>query len=72
MPGEQIDLSKRVDAAWKGRPFIGVHFVCCGVYARIYRQPNAKAYRGRCPRCLRTLKVRVGAEGVDARIFQAR
>ena len=34
------------------RPYIGVYFECCGVYARIYRQPHQRVYRGRCPRCL--------------------
>jgi len=54
-----------------GRPFIGVYFECCRVYARIYRQPNEKEYRGRCPSCLRAVRVRVGPEGTDARLFRA-
>ena len=54
------------------RPFIGVLFDCCGVYARVYRQPDQREYLGRCPRCLRTLRVRVGPDGTPARIFRAR
>lgn len=54
------------------RPYIGVHFECCGVYARIYRQPDKMVYQGRCPRCLRTLTVRVGPDGTQTRIFRAR
>ena len=54
------------------RPYIGVYFECCGVYSRIYRQPDSKMYVGRCPRCLRQVQARVGPEGVNARIFRAR
>ena len=56
----------------KRRPYIGVRFECCGVYARIYRQPNSMYYVGRCPRCLRTVRVRVGPDGTSARLFRAR
>lgn len=54
-----------------GRPYIGVAFECCGVYARIYRAPDETEYTGRCPNCLRTLRVRVGPDGVQTRIFRA-
>jgi hypothetical protein len=54
------------------RPYIGVYFECCGVYARIYRQPGQTVYFGRCPRCLRQVRVRVGPEGTNARLFRAR
>ncbi|MBI4577760.1 MAG: hypothetical protein HY722_15975 [Planctomycetes bacterium] len=53
-------------------PYIGIHFDCCGVYQRIYRQPGQTAYVGWCPRCLRRVRVRVGPGGVDQRIFEAR
>lgn len=54
------------------RPYIGVLFECCGVYARIYRRPGQPFYFGRCPRCLRTLRVNVGPGGSQERIFRAR
>lgn len=55
-----------------GRPFIGVIFECCGVYQRIYRAPEATAYRGCCPKCLRAIMVPVGKEGTGERFFRGR
>lgn len=54
------------------RPYIGVYFECCGVYLRIYRRPEQREYSGRCPRCLREVRVRVGPQGTTARMFRAR
>jgi hypothetical protein len=53
------------------RPFIGVLFDCCGVYERIYRAPEHRVYRGRCPRCLRPIQIRVRPDGTRARLFRA-
>jgi hypothetical protein len=54
------------------RPYLGILFECCGVYARVYRQRNQMIYRGRCPKCLRMVRVRVGRDGTTARLFRAR
>lgn len=57
------------DAAPARRPFISVQFNCCKVYQRVYRSDDGERYEGRCPKCGRTVRFRVGAGGTDARAF---
>lgn len=59
------------DAAATHRPWIGVRFECCGTYTRIYRNADATAYVGHCPRCMRPVRVRIGADGTSDRFFRA-
>jgi hypothetical protein len=54
------------------RPFLTVHFACCGVYQRVYRDPDGKHYRGRCPRCALPVTFAVGAGGTASRSFVVR
>jgi hypothetical protein len=61
------DAARRANC--KDRPFISVHFACCGVYRRIYRSANGKSYFGNCPRCARPVRFKVGPGGIDARAF---
>lgn len=57
---------------WLGpRPYIGMLFECCGVYTRIYRRPGQMVYVGRCPKCMRPVRVRVRRDGINARLFRA-
>jgi hypothetical protein len=51
------------------RPFISVHFACCGVFRRIYRSADGKSYLGHCPKCARPAHFKVGPGGTDAREF---
>ncbi len=53
------------------RSFLGVNFACCGVYARIYVNPERSAYLGHCPRCGRPLQIKIGPGGSDQRFFTA-
>ena len=54
------------------RPFLSVHFACCGIYQRIYREPDGRSYRGRCPRCALPVTFAVGEGGTAARSFIVR
>lgn len=51
--------------------FLGIMFDCCNVYGRIYKNKEGTAYVGRCPRCMRSVKVPVGEGGTNRRFFRA-
>ncbi len=51
------------------RPYLSVHFACCGVYQRIYRNPDQSAYEGHCPKCAKRVRFIVGPGGETARFF---
>jgi hypothetical protein len=66
--GESADQTAARQSA--GRPYISVHFACCNIYLRIYRDPDGKAYRGHCPRCAKRVHFAVGHGGTDERFFR--
>jgi len=53
------------------RKFIGVKFNCCGIYVRVYANKEGTAYVGRCPKCFRPVKFKIGEGGTDHRFFEA-
>ncbi|MDD3237419.1 MAG: hypothetical protein PHV37_04910 [Candidatus Gastranaerophilales bacterium] len=53
------------------KKYIGILYKCCNVYGRIYENSDKTAYVGRCPRCMRSVKVKIGEGGTDTRFFEA-
>jgi hypothetical protein len=77
MAGEHLDLtsdtpfSGRKEAPDSRRRFVGVHFVCCDVYTRVYVNRDETAYEGNCPKCAKRVTLQIGPGGTDARFFSA-
>ncbi|XZE54869.1 hypothetical protein SH139x_000850 [Planctomycetaceae bacterium SH139] len=73
MAGNRLNLTnggEPPEEPRKSRPFLGARFACCGVYARIYRNRQATAYEGHCPRCAKPIKIHIGPGGGSARFFE--
>ncbi|MBN2474120.1 MAG: hypothetical protein JXB62_05910 [Pirellulales bacterium] len=77
MPGENLDIFSDHEPTPppKGggvqRRFVGIHFACCDVYARVYVNRTETAYEGCCPKCSRHVRIRIGPGGTDNRFFTA-
>ncbi len=72
--GRYLDLlaenaEKCSNSAAPAKPFLGVHFACCGVYARVVANAEKTAYLGHCPRCARRVRFEIGPGGSDSRFF---
>lgn len=51
--------------------YLGIMYNCCGIYGRIYKNKEGTAYIGRCPKCMRSIRVAVGSGGTEQRFFNA-
>ena len=71
MPGDRLDLSSDPNPppAPSPREFLGVHFACCGIYARVYLNSQRTEYIGRCPKCLAKARFVIGDNGQGGRFF---
>jgi len=77
MAGEHLDLTDHVpgeerrNSSSAQRRYVGVHFVCCDVYSRVYINRDETAYEGNCPKCAKRVRLKIGPGGTDARFFTA-
>jgi hypothetical protein len=75
MKGTQLDLSSEPlndpNSKAAGRRFVGIHFACCDIYTRVYVNRDETAYEGRCPRCARPVRLKIGPGGTSSRFFSA-
>lgn len=67
----QRSPQSNADASAQGRPWIAVQWKCCHTYSRIYRNKQATAYEGRCPKCGKPVRASVGQGGTNNRFFTA-
>ncbi len=73
--GRQLDLASDAQPPQVGKSaasnrFLGIHFVCCDVYSRIYANREQTAYVGNCPRCAKRVQLQIGSGGTDSRFFK--
>lgn len=66
------DEEKNSPTGGNKNPFLGIMFECCSVYARVYRNKEGTHYEGRCPRCGKPLKIKIGEGGTGQRFFRAK
>jgi len=64
-------MDKGKQPAGGKRPFIGMHFKCCHVYARLYLNQAGTAFVGWCPKCARKAEIKVAPGGSKDRFYQA-
>jgi len=64
-------LESKEGAERHKKSYVSIEFVCCNVFARVYINDRQDAYEGRCPKCLKPLKLKVGPGGTDSRTFKA-
>ncbi|MFA6242612.1 MAG: hypothetical protein WC655_16865 [Candidatus Hydrogenedentales bacterium] len=64
-------MAKPDSNAKRERKFIGIHFKCCNVYARVYLNHAGTAYAGHCPKCAAALTVKAAPGGSKRRFWEA-
>jgi hypothetical protein len=64
-----LETSTKPSAA--ASTFLSIHFRCCNVYSRIYKNAAGTAYAGHCPKCRRRAQIGISADGSNARMFEA-
>jgi len=71
MSGATSGATSRATSGGGGRPWIAVTWKCCSVYSRVYRNRAGTCYEGRCPKCGKPVKARIGPGGTSSRFFEA-
>jgi hypothetical protein len=52
------------------RPWLALYFRCSNTYGRAYRNAAGTGYLGRCPKCGKSIRFRVGPGGTGQRMFE--
>ena len=79
--GRHLDITDRDGASTTDRKshatvdsdrvWLGIYYECCLAYSRVYRRRNELSYRGRCPKCGARVSIRVGPQGIAAKMLVA-
>ena len=64
-------MPEEIENKEKKSNYLGIMFECCNVYARIYKNKDGTAYAGHCPKCMKSVRVKIGEGGTNTRIFRA-
>ncbi|MCL2743456.1 MAG: hypothetical protein FWE67_06375 [Planctomycetaceae bacterium] len=68
---EQLQNTPQDVQPGTARKYVGVRFNCCGVYIRVYVNKEGTAYEGRCPKCFKPVRLKIGPGGTSSRMFEA-
>ncbi|MBQ8476642.1 hypothetical protein IJ531_06235 [bacterium] len=52
------------------KSFLGVIFDCCNAYGRLHKNKEGTHYTGRCPKCMKPVKIKIGEGGTTERFFR--
>ena len=73
LPAEDTEMQEDNENKPAKRKYIGVWFECCHAYGRLYQNKEGTCYRGRCPKCLRSVRVPIDSNNksaTDRRFFR--